>query len=223
METLESLRSLIIDAVEKLDEEKVLEFSEQALRYGMEPFTLLETINEGMQRVGELYENKTYFIADLIMAGIIFKEVLKIDQMLKSFQSDSSKKIGKIVLGTVKGDVHDIGKDIFRGMVETKSFEVIDLGVDVPGELFLEKVKEYKPEILGLSGVLTYTTDAMREVVEKMKEAGLRDQLKIIIGGSFLTEDTCLYTGADGFARDALNGVKICSSWIGEGKGKESK
>lgn len=119
-------------------------------------------------------------------------------------------------MGTVKGDIHDIGKDIFRGMLEANGFEVIDLGVDVPKEVFVKKVDEYKPDILGLSGVLTYTVETMKEVVAAFEEAGLRDRVKIIVGGHHLTREACRYIGADDFAGDASVGVKICQAWMGE-------
>lgn len=211
---LNALREKIIDAVEQLEEETVLSLSEQALQNGMEPLELLETINEGMHRVGKLYENKVYFIADLIMAGIIFKEVLELDRMKNQFTKKMQKQLGKVVLGTVRGDLHDIGKDIFRGMMETNLFEVIDLGVDVPKETFVKKVVELKPDILALSGVLTYTTDSMKEVVEALKEAGVREEVKVIIGGSHLTRETCVFIGADGYANDASSGVRQCVKWI---------
>jgi len=213
-ERLEKFREEIINAVEQLNEDTVLKLAEEALKDGMEPLTLLEMVNEGMVRVGRLYEEKTYFIADLIMAGIIFKEVLELDKMSEQFRSNGNKKIGRVLVGTVRGDLHDIGKDIFRGLMEANSFEVIDLGVDVPAEHFVKKVMEYKPDILGLSGVLTFTTEVMREVVLALEEAGVRDKVKVIVGGNHLTERACSYIGADGFANDASEGVKICINWL---------
>lgn len=214
MEEPKALREQIIEAVEQLHEEAALTLAEQALDAGMDLLSLLEAVNEGMRRVGELYENKTYFIADLIMAGIIFKGVLELKHMTRYFRSHANRKIGCVVVGTVKGDLHDIGKDIFRGMMETNCFEVIDLGVDVPPEAFVRKVVENEPDILGLGGVLTYTTDAMKDVVDALKAADLRDKVKIIIGGSHLTAESCRYIGADAYANDATFGAKICVSWI---------
>ncbi|MBS4024476.1 MAG: cobalamin-dependent protein [Clostridia bacterium] len=208
------LKEEIINCVELLDEENVLRLAEQALKDGMEQLALLNIINVGMARVGRLYESKDYFIADLIMAGIIFKEVLELDKMTEHFHSSKSKRNGKIIIGTVKGDIHDIGKDIFRGMMETNGFEVIDLGVDVPKELFIKKFMEHKPEIVGLSGVLTLTVEEMKEVVAAFVEAGLRNEVKIIIGGDHLTKDACIYIGADHFANDAMVGVQICQELV---------
>lgn len=214
MNNLKELKESIIKYVEQLDEEKVIELSRAAIDEGMEPLALLEIINEGMNRVGKLYEQKDYFIADLIVAGLIFREVLALDKMKAHFQNDCKKRMGKVVLGTVKGDIHDIGKDIFKGMLETNGFEVIDLGVDTPKEVFIEQVEKEKPDIVGLSGALTYTIESMKEVVNGFIEAGLRDQVKIIIGANHINEDICKYIGADDFANDASIGTKVCLGWM---------
>lgn len=214
MNKLKELKELLVKHVEELNEEKVMELAVKALDEGIEPFLLLEIINEGMNRVGKLYEQKDYYIADLIMAGIIFRDVLGLDKMAEHFKSDYNKKIGKVILGTVQGDIHDIGKDIFKGMLVANAFEVIDLGVDVPKEVFLQKVIENKPDIVGLSGVLTYTVDSMKRVVDTFQEAGIRDKVKIIAGASHITPETCKYIGADAFANDATVGNRICLQWM---------
>lgn len=206
----------LVNYVEQLDEENVLKLANELLNEGMEPLNLLASIKEGMNRVGVLYENKAYYIADLIMAGLIFKQVLELDKMIDHFHNKQNAKVGKVILGTVKGDIHDIGKDIVRGMLEVNGFEVIDLGVDVPKELFIRKVEEYKPDIVGLSGVLTYTVDTMKEVIDAFKVAGLRDKVRFIVGGNHLTEDVCKFIGADSFATDASVGVLVCREWINE-------
>ncbi|HHU29797.1 MAG: cobalamin-dependent protein [Bacillota bacterium] len=208
------LKEKLIAAVTELEEDEVLKLAEKALREGMEPVELLKTINLGMHNVGKLYEEKTYFIADLIMAGIIFKGVLGLKGMQEVFYSKDQKKIGRVVLGTVAGDLHDIGKDIFRGFMEANNFEVIDVGVDVPKDVFVRKVRENKPDILGLSGILTYTVEVMKEVVDALMEAGIRDSVKVIVGGGHLTDATSRYIGADAYANDAFDGVKICLQWM---------
>jgi methanogenic corrinoid protein MtbC1 len=204
----------LIKYVEQLDEENVLKLADELLNAGMDPLYLLDLVNEGMSRVGKLYESKDYYIADLIMAGLIFKQVLGLDKMIAQFQVGQINKIGKVLLGTVKGDIHDIGKDIFRGMLEANGFDVMDLGVDVPKEMFLKKYEEYAPHILGLSGVLTTTVDTMKEVVDAFVQAGVRDKVRIIAGGNHLTAEACRYIGADGFASDVSVGVKICKEWM---------
>jgi len=216
MKDLRKKERLLIKHVEQLNEENVLELADDLLNDGMDPLYLLDLVNEGMNRVGKLYESKDYYIADLIMAGLIFKQVLELDKMAAHFHAGHINKIGKVLLGTVKGDIHDIGKDIFRGMLEANGFEVIDLGVDVPKELFLKKYEEYKPDILGLSGVLTNTVDMMKEVVDAFVKAGVRNKVKIIVGGNHLTEEICKFIGADNFANDASVGVKVCKEWIND-------
>lgn len=214
MKDLQKKERSLIKYVEQLDEVNALKLADELLNDGMDPLYLLDLINEGMNRVGKLYESRDYFIADLIMAGLIFKQVLELDKMTAHFHVKHNNKIGKVLLGTVKGDIHDIGKDIFRGMLEVNGFEVIDIGVDVPKELFLKKYKEYKPDILGLSGVLTITVDTMKEVVDACVRDGVRDKVKIIVGGNHLTEETCIFIGADNFANDASVGVKVCKEWM---------
>ncbi|WP_041720625.1 cobalamin B12-binding domain-containing protein [Alkaliphilus metalliredigens] len=214
MNNLTGLKEQIIKYVEDLDEDKVIELAKKALKEGMQPLDLLEIINEGMNSVGKLYEQKDYYIADLIMAGLIFKEVLKLDKMVAHFQHDRNQKAGKVLLGTVQGDIHDIGKDIFKGMLETNGFKVIDLGVDVSKDLFVEKAIENQPDIIGLSGALTPTIESMKDVVDALHEAGIRKQFKIILGANHMTSEICTYIGADGFANDASVGVKICHQWM---------
>ncbi|MFZ5644760.1 MAG: cobalamin B12-binding domain-containing protein [Bacillota bacterium] len=204
----------LVKYVEQLDEENAVKLADELLNGGMDPIYLLDLINEGMNGVGKLYERKDYYIADLIMAGLIFKQVLELDKMTAHFYSRQNNKIGRVVLGTVKGDIHDIGKDIFRGMLEANGFEVIDVGVDVPKEFFIKKFEEYKPDILGLSGVLTYTVESMKEVVDAFSGAGIRDRVRIIVGGNHLTEEICKFIGADNFATDASVGVRVCLEWV---------
>ena len=220
MDNLLKLKESIIEYVEQLDQEKTLELAAEALDAGMKPLDLLQIINEGMNRVGKLYENKDYYIADLIMAGLIFKEVLELDKLKEHFLSTHRRIVGKVVLGTVQGDIHDIGKEIFKGMLEVNGFDVIDLGVDVPKELFVKKIIDHKPDIVGLSGVLTNTVDSMKDVVDDLVKVGIRDQVRVIIGANHITKDACSYIGADGFSNDASEGIKICLEWM---KGKKDR
>lgn len=210
----------IVRAVEDLDEDKVMELVQKALDEGVEPLRLLDLIKQGMDRVGKLYENKEYFIADLIMAGLIFKEVLELEKMAAQFHCDSRPRLGTLMIGTVKGDLHDIGKDIFRGMMEATGFRVVDLGVDVPKEVFVRKAKELKPDIIGLSGVLNFTIGTMKDTVEALEEAGLRDDTMVIIGGNHITKEACEYVGADFYTNDASVGTKVCKDWL---KGKKKR
>lgn len=216
MRNLITLEDMIIKAVEELDEDRVMKLATRALNSGMEPLTLLDLIKEGVKRVGKLYENQEYFIADLIMAGLIFKEVLELEEMKIQFKRKDKKILGKLLVGTVKGDLHDIGKDIFKGLMEVNGFETIDLGVDVSEDLFIKNIIAYRPDIVGLSGVLTSTIESMKEIVDAMIEAGVRNDVKIILGGNHLTKESCDYIGADCYTNDASLGVKLCKKMLGK-------
>lgn len=174
--------------------------------------SVVEACQQGMAIVGDLFGKKEYFVGDLIYAGELLNNALGI---LKPVIGEaSSEKIGIMVLGTVEGDLHDIGKNIFKGMMEAAGFEVYDLGIDIPAGVFVEKVKELKPQIVGMSGLLTLTLGAMKATVDALTAAGVRDGIKIILGGSPVTDDACRHIGADAFTVNAAEGVKICQEWV---------
>lgn len=220
MRDLSEMNEWLVRNVEQLDEENSIKLAKEALDEGIDPLFLLDLMNEGMKRVGKLYDSKDYYIADLIMSGLIFRQVLELERMTDFFHGTYDKKTGKIVIGTVKGDIHDIGKDIFKYMLEAYGFEVIDLGVDVSSEIFVKNVEKHNPDILALSGVLTSTVDEMKEVVNALTEAHLRDKVKIIIGANHLTQDAFKFIGADSFATDASVGAKLCREWMKAGNGR---
>lgn len=177
-----------------------------------EAYQVVGACQQGMAVVGDLFEKNEYFVGDLIFAGeLLTKSINMLKPMLGG---DNTKKIGAIVLATVEGDLHDIGKNIFASMAEAVGLEVYDLGIDVTPSTFVEKVKEVKPQIVGMSGVLTLTIDSMKNTVDALKEAGLRDGVKIIIGGNPVTEEACQQIGADQFTTNAAEGVKICQGWV---------
>jgi len=214
MRDLSEIKELLVRYVELLDEENSIKLAKEALNEGIDPIFLLDLMNEGMKLVGKLYDCKDYYIADLIMAGLIFRQILELEEMADFFHGTHDKKNGKVVIGTVHGDIHDIGKDIFKYMLEAYGFEVIDLGVDVEREIFVKNVEKHNPDIVALSGVLTSTVDEMKEVVNSLLEAGLRDKVKIIIGANHLTQDAFRFIGADLFATDASVGAKLCWEWM---------
>lgn len=168
----------------------------------------------GMAIVGELFQKNEYFVGDLIFSGEILATALDILQPVLG--SGNSAKAGSIVLGTVEGDLHDIGKNIFKGMAEAAGFEVHDLGIDQPPSAFVAKIREVKPAIVGMSGVLTLALDSMKNIVNALEEAGLRENVKVIIGGNPVTEDARRNIGADAFTINAAEGVKICKSWVAQ-------
>jgi methanogenic corrinoid protein MtbC1 len=202
----------LIAAVEQLNEDEVFKLVEQRLKAGKKPVYLREQIRLGMVKVGILYEKGEYFIADLIMAGEIVKNVLKL--ILTKPENQHHKKMGTILLGTVQGDLHDIGKNIFASMVEAEGFEVIDLGIDVPPEEFVAKTKEIHPQIIAMSGVLTLALESMKKTVSALTAAGLRDQVRILIGGNPVNKISCEYIGADAFTNNTDEGVTYCKNWL---------
>lgn len=206
---------LLTQAVGELDEAKVLAMLNDfvaAKPSEEEAQTVVAACQGGMAIVGDLFEQGEYFVGDLIFAGELLNNAIAI--LKPVIGSGSSAKIGTMVLGTVAGDLHDIGKNIFRSMAEAAGFAVHDLGIDVPAQVFADKIIEVKPDILGMSGVLTLALDSMKETVEALAQAGVRDGVKIIIGGNPVTSEACLMIGADAFTTNAAEGVKICQGWV---------
>ena len=162
--------------------------------------------------VGDLFEKNEYYVGDLIFAGELLKSSLDIIKPVLG--QGNTVKVGSMVLATVEGDLHDIGKNIFKGMSEAAGFEVYDLGIDVSANAFVEKVREVKPNIVGMSGVLTLALDSMKKIVTALKDAGLRDGVKVIIGGNPVTAEACKEIGADVFTTNAAEGVRICQGWV---------
>ncbi|GBF32595.1 methyltransferase corrinoid protein [Desulfocucumis palustris] len=202
-------------AVGDLDEKKVLGLLNEFVASNPSPqdtAMVVSACQQGMAIVGDLFDAKEYFVGDLIFAGELLTSA--IDILKPVMGGENTAKIGKMVLATVQGDLHDIGKNIFKSMSEAAGFEVYDLGIDAPASAFVEKVKEVNPEIVGMSGVLTLALDSMKNTVEALKEAGLRDGVKLIIGGNPVTEEACNMIGADAFTTNAAEGVKICQGWV---------
>lgn len=207
----------IIKAVSELREEEVLKLVKEEIKNGTDPLEIFKRLQLGMDKIGKLYETSEYFIGDLIMAGIIFREVIELVNDYSEKEDNKEKKVktlGTVLLGTVRGDLHDIGKDIFSGLIQAAGFKVFDLGVDVSPDTFIEKAKEIKPDIIGLSGVLTLSLNGMKEVVDKLEEEGLRDTVKVIIGGNSVSPEVCKYIGVDVATKDATEGVETCKRWV---------
>ncbi len=207
--------NVLQQAVGDLDEGLVLKILDEFVASNPnsdEAQNIVTACQKGMDLVGEQYEKGVYFVGDLIFAGELLDTCIKTLKPLLG--NKSNEKRGTIVLGTVEGDIHDIGKNIFKGMSEAAGFEVIDLGIDQPATNFISAIKEHNPQILGLSGVLTFSIESMRKIVEALKENGLRDSLKIAIGGNAVNTDACSYIGADFFSRNAAEAVKVCGEWV---------
>jgi len=204
----------LVTALANLKENEALEISKVRLNSGDNPMTILNDARRGMEIVGERFASGEYFIPDLVYSGEILRQVTEIVKP-KLTKEAKVKRLGKVVLGTVAGDIHDIGLNIVVFMLDVNGFEVYDLGVDVPAQKFVEKIKESGAPIVGLSGFLTLAFDSMKETVEAIKTAGLRDKVKIMIGGGQINDDIRKYTGADAYGKDAMAGVSLAKQWIG--------
>jgi len=197
-----------------LKEDEVLKLTKQRIESGGDPLKILEDSRKGMEIVGKRFADGEYFLPELVFSGELLKQV---NELVKPHikQAAETKRLGKIVLGTVAGDIHDIGLNIVDFMLDVNGFEVFNLGVDVPAEKFVEKVKETKAPVVGLSGFLTPAFDAMKETVEALEKAGLRKNVKIMIGGGQMDDEVKKYAKADAFGKDAMAAVALAKQWIG--------
>jgi methanogenic corrinoid protein MtbC1 len=199
-------------AISDLEEDLVFKLVQERLDGGADPLAILAECREGMALVGKRYESGEYFVSDLIMAGEIFKQA---NAMVGAkFQVSNGETLGKVVIGTVKGDIHDIGKDLVVSMLKANNFEVVDLGVNVPPENFIHAIQESGAPIVGLSGLLTISFDSMKETIAALDAAGLRSTVKVMVGGGPVTEQVRDFVGADALGADAQAAVTLCNRWI---------
>lgn len=203
-----------INEIVELNENTVIDMLKSKLDKNEDPLAIMDEIKEAMKGIGERFENKEYFLPDLIMSGEILRQIFEILSPKLKETDVSEKKKGKILLGTVAGDIHDIGKDVVKFMLDANGFDVLDLGVDVPVDKFVESMKDYKPDVLALSGFLTLTFDVMKETIQKIKDAGLRESVKIMIGGGTIDERIVDYVGADAYGESAVDAVNLAKKWV---------
>jgi len=203
----------LVEAIADLQEEEALRLTKKRLETNGDPFKILEDARDALKTVGKRFGDGEYFIPDLVYAGEILKEVTELIKP-KLTKVSEVRRLGKVVIGTVAGDIHDIGKNIVTFMLDVNGFEVYDLGIDVPVQRFVEKMEETKARVLGLSGLLTLAFDPMKETVEAIKGAGLRDKVKIMIGGGQVDDEIRKYTGADAYGSDALAAVSLAKEWL---------
>jgi len=197
-----------------LKEPEALSFVEKAMGEGVDPMEVLGEAQEGMKIVGERFANEEYFLPELIFSGEILNQIVeKLKPHLK--EVEKADRQGKVIMGTVAGDIHDIGKDIVVFMLDVNGFEVIDLGIDVPAQKFVDAIKETGSKVVGLSGFLTLVFQTMKDTIDAISEAGLRDDVKIMIGGGQIDEQVKGFTGADAYGNDAMEAVKLAQGWIG--------
>ena len=209
------MKEQLVSAIADMKEEEALQLAQEMLDAGEDPQALLDAGKDAMAVVGDRYEEGEYFLPELIIAGDVLKAIGDMVKPKLQAQASQSEPLGKIVLGTVAGDIHDLGKDVVGFMLDISNFEVHDLGVDVPPEKFVQAIQEVNPEVVGLSGFLTLAFDQMRVTIEAIKEAGLRDSVKIMIGGAIMDDSAAQYIGADAYGPDATAAVKLAKSWTG--------
>ncbi|HDN62799.1 MAG TPA: cobalamin-binding protein [Candidatus Bathyarchaeota archaeon] len=209
-ESLTELCKMIYD----LDDiEKIKTKAKELLDRGVEPKRLIDAISHGLEEIGNRYESGEYFLSELIMGGIIGSEIINV--LTPYLKSVETPRLGKVVIGTVKGDLHDIGKNLVVSMLRSSGFEVVDLGIDVPAQKFIDAVRKEEPEILAMSCLLTMAMDEMKRVIDELKRHSLRDKVKIIIGGRPTSLEFARRIGADAWGRDAVEAVKVAKTLLG--------
>src|SRR5512136_1301292 len=207
----------LVQLIADMEEEQALALIKQMLDQGADPVAILNDCRAAMSVVGQRFEAGEYFIPELILAGEILKSI-SAEVKPRIVHEAGAKQGAKVLLGTVKGDIHDIGKDIVNFMLDVNGFQVTDLGVDVPIEKFVEQIKELQPPVVALSGFLTLSYSSMKETVDAIKAAGLRDRVKIMIGGGTVDEQIRAYAGADAYGKDAMAAVNLAKQWTAGGK-----
>jgi len=195
------------------DVEKLRKTVSRALELGVDPLKILNSLNEALDQVGKRYESGEYFLSELMMAGVLATEATT---MLEPYLVRAGRKsLGKVLFGTVKGDIHDIGKNIVIMLLRAAGFDVVDLGVDVSAQTFANTISNENANVLGLSALLTSTMYEMKNVIDTIKKRQLRNQVKIVVGGRPVTKEFAEEIGADGYAEDAIKAVRVCKELVG--------
>ena len=209
------MKEKLVAAIADMEEEEALRLARAMLERGEDPQTILDAGSEAMAIIGERYDAEEYYLPELMIAGEMMKQIGELVKPKLSAGVEKKEPLGKVIIGTVAGDIHDIGKDVVAFMLEVNNFEVHNLGVDIPAEKFVDKIRELKPDIVGMSGFLTMAFDQMKRTVKAIQEAGLRDQVRIMIGGTIMNDEAAEYAGADAYGKDATTAVKLAKSWTG--------
>jgi trimethylamine corrinoid protein len=204
----------LVKTLADLKEKEALKIVEDRLSAGEDPLKILDDARRAVEIVGKRFSDGEYFIPDLVYAGEILKEITDMVKP-KLTKAAELKRLGKVVVGTVAGDIHDIGKDIVVFMLDVNGFEVLDLGIDVPAQKFVDAIKNTGSRVVGLSGFLTLAFQSMKDTVETIKKAGLREGVKIMIGCGQIDDQVRSFTGADAYGKDAMEAVKLAKGWIG--------
>jgi trimethylamine corrinoid protein len=208
------MNDTLVNLIADLMEEETIAMVNDLVKSETSPMDILNDASKAMTVVGKRFEKGEYFIPDLIMAGEILKGVSEIVKPLMEKGETAAKK-GKVLIGTVAGDIHDIGTDIVTFMLDVSGYDVLNIGIDVPVQIFVEKIKEFNPQVVGLSGFLTLAFESMKKTVEAIEAEGLRPRVKIMIGGGQIDEEVRKYVKADAYGKDAVAAVTLCDGWIG--------
>jgi methanogenic corrinoid protein MtbC1 len=205
----------LVEALSEMREDEALALARSMLEGGDNPVRVLELCREAMDIVGKRFEKQEYFLPELVLAGEMLETIGAIAKpMIQQSSGGAAKKLGRVLVGTVHGDLHDIGKNIVTFMLDINGYEVRDIGIDVPVTKFIDEVRDFKPQVLALSGFLTLAFDSMKETIEAIQKEGLRQGMKIMIGGGQVDEAVKNYTGADAYGSNAVAAVTLCRQWI---------
>jgi len=205
----------LVDAIADMRELEAMELAEKMFNAREDPLNVLALCREAVAMVGKQFEMGQYFLPELVLAGEMLKKISTMaEPYLKQDAAETTERIGKVIMGSVKGDIHDIGKDMVIFLLDVHGFEVQDLGVDVPPEVFVAAIREAKPQVVGMSALLTTVFDSFKDTVAAIEEAGLRDAVKIMIGGGTVTDEVREYSGADAYGKDAVEAVKLSKQWV---------
>ncbi len=204
----------LIHAMVEMQEAEALQRAKQLLDERTDPMKILNACSTAMEAVGKRFEKGEYFLPNLMMAGEMMKQISEmLKPLLKEEKTDAGR--GKVLIGTVEGDIHDIGKNIVTFLLEANGFEVRDIGIDQSPQKFVEAIRDFQPDVVGMSGLLTLAFKSMKKTVQAIEGAGLREEIRIMIGGGQVTERVKDYTGADAYGPDALVGLRLTKQWIG--------
>jgi methanogenic corrinoid protein MtbC1 len=217
MSGMNEQESQLVHHLSEMEEDEGLALANKMLlEEGADPLRVLELCRNAMDIVGKKFEDGEYFLPELVLAGEMLDTIGAIAKpLIRTAPGEEPRKLGKVLIGTVHGDLHDIGKNIVSFMLDINGFEVKDIGIDVPAKTFISEIEAYKPDVVGLSGFLTLAFDSMKETIASIDQAGLRNDVKIMIGGGQIDETVRKYTGADAFGVNAVEAVTLCKGWMG--------
>jgi methanogenic corrinoid protein MtbC1 len=205
----------LTNAMAGMKEQEAISIAKDLIDKGEDPLKIFASCRAAMEIVGSRFEKGEYFLPELMMSGEILKQISELIKPLMKEGAKTGGDAGKVIIATVQGDIHDIGKDIVVLMLDVNGFDVLDLGIDVSPAKIIEAIKDFKPQVVGLSGFLTLAFDSMKETVDQIEAAGLRDDVKIMIGGGQIDDEIKEYAGADAYGSDAMAAVSLSKNWIG--------